>query len=397
MTDYKVSPWVPWQNHQPKLVLGILSVSLLSLGLLTASCGSSHERSKLKEQWNHHNDPLNFMPADFERVFKTLPLSATLEKQPWSDSYWPSYLGGIALRWNTASNYFDDSFRYRAFPFRRLRRMAPQMLAQLSPAEKFDILNADYSYTMLRMERTRTSPASPTWEGLCHGWATAALNFEEPKAVVMTNPDGIAIPFGSADIKALLDIYAGNFGNSREYYVAERCNVELARHPEAGLSPECRDTNAGTFHLVLANQIGIRHEGFVADLTRDLQVWNQPIFGFESKIVGESDGVTPGAAPGTVHEVTLQTKMNYVGEAGTNWAHGFTHTPDRTYNYRLELNEAGQIIGGAWLDEARPDFLWRKEKPEFIDVGALRFSSLKSLYEASIQASADAPNPVWRQ
>jgi hypothetical protein len=89
--------------------------------------------------------------------------------------------------------------------------------------------------------------------------------------------------------------------------------------------------------------------------------------------------------------------MNYVGEAGANWAHGFTHTPDRIYNYRLELNEAGQIIGGAWRDEARHDFLWRKEKPEFIDVGALRFSSLKSLYEASIQAPADAPNPVWRQ
>jgi hypothetical protein len=72
---------------------------------------------------------------------------------------------------------------------------------------------------------------------------------------------------------------------------------------------------------------------------------------------------------------------------------GLTHTPDRICDHRLELNEAGQIIGGAWLDEACPEFLSRKEKPDFIDVAALRFSSLTSLYQASIQASATGAKP----
>lgn len=267
-------------------------------------------------------------------------------------------------------------------------------LAQLSPAEKFDILNSDYSYTLLREERVRTMRNAPQWEGLCHGWATAALTLDEPKAVMMTNAEGIDIPFGSGDIKALIDLYVGNFSNARTYFVAERCNIDLSRNPAAASDPACRDTNAGTFHLVLANQIGIRREGFVADITRDLQVWNHPVYGFSSTIVAEVNGASPGAAPGTAKEVTVETVMNFISEAGSHWETGITNTPSRRYNYRLELNAEGQIIGGAWLDDNRPDFLWKQDLPEFKDVGNLRFSILKALYEKSINSTTVLSNPI---
>jgi len=380
---------------------GLKSVktSLIKLGILAtclhlSACGADRSRSNLKEEWNSPNDPLNFLPADFQRNFSQLPISGTLEKQPWSDSYWPSYLGGIALRWNTPFNTYEDSFRYRALPFRRLRRMGPAGLAQLSPAEKFDLLNSDYSYSLLRAERARTRPNAPTWEGLCHGWATASLTFDEPKAILMTNAEGLEIPFGSGDIKALLDLYVGNFSKSKTYFVAERCNIDLARNPAATMAPECRDTNAGTFHLVLTNQIGIKREGFVIDIARDIQVWNHPVYSYESSVVSQTDGPSPGAAPGTVKEVTLQTKMTYIREAGSHWEHGITNVPTKEYNYRVELNSDGQIIGGAWLDEARPDFIWKRETPEFNDVGNLRFSRLKTLYEKSVQSPTDTPNPI---
>ena len=378
-------------------LIKILNVFVaLTFATHVSSCGKREQPSRIKEEWNPQNDPLNFLPTDFERRLSALPASASLDKKPWSDSYWPSYLGGLALRWNTPYNTYEDSFRYRALPYRRLRRMGPAQMSQLSPAEKFDLLNSDYSYSLLRLERSRTRPNSPTWEGLCHGWATAALTLEEPKAIVLTNADGLEIPFGSADIKALLDLYVGNYSNARTYFVAERCNVDLSRDPSAAASPECRDTNAGTFHLVLANQIGIKREGFVADITRDLQVWNHPVYGYDMRIISEMDGASPGAAPGTVKEVTVQTVMEFISEAGAHWEPGVTNTPTRDYNYRLELNAEGQIIGGAWLSETRPDFLWRQDPPEFKDVDGLKFSSLKTLYETSINSSTILANPIGR-
>ncbi len=345
----------------------LMGSTCLILAMTAFGCGKRQEpsSSSLKEEWNEQNDPLNFLPTDFERKFAALPTASTLEKAPWSDSYWPSYLGGIALRWNTPFNYYEDSFRYRALPYRRIRRMGPAQLAGLSPAEKFDLLNGDYNYTLLNSERSRTGRNSPTWEGLCHGWA-------------------------------LIDLYVGNFSDSRTYFVAERCNVDLSRNPSAAVSPECRDTNAGTFHLVLTNQIGIKREGFVADITRDLQVWNHPVYGYESRVVSEVDGASPGAATGTVKEITLETVMQFISEAGSHWESGITNTPSRTYNYRIELNADGQIIGGAWLTEDRPDFIWKQDPPEFMDVGPLRFSSLKTLYENSIRSTTVLANPIGR-
>ena len=46
---------------------------------------------------------------------------------------------------------------------------------------------------------------------------------------------------------------------------------------------ECADTNAGTFHVVAANYLGIKKKSFVEDRTFDYQVWNQPVMGFEVK------------------------------------------------------------------------------------------------------------------
>ena len=43
----------------------------------------------------------------------------------------------------------------------------------------------------------------------------------------------------------------------------------------------CADTNAGTFHTVIANMIGIQKIGLVEDRTYDYEVWNQPLRAFK--------------------------------------------------------------------------------------------------------------------
>lgn len=364
---------------------------------LFVSCGQQSGRSQLKEEWNSANDPLRFLPTNFERVFAALPKNGNLDKKPWSDSYWPTKAGGLGQRWNDSSISDDDNFKYKPYAFQSLRTMSQAELAKLSPAEKFDILTGSYDYPLLNYERGRTRPDAEGWEGLCHGWASAAMNFEEPKSVAVKNQHGIVIPFGAADVKALLDLYSGNFNSARYYFVADRCNIDISEHPEAANNPECRDVNAGTFHLVLTNKLGIQKDGFVADITRDLQVWNQPIHSFSTEIVSEKEGASPGAAPGTTREVTVKTQMGYIVESGTEWDAGASYNYAREYDYRLELNANDQIIGGTWLEEGRPDFIWMQETPVFYDMSynrsVIRFSVLNDLYRLSA-ASEGIQNPA---
>ena len=84
--------------------------------------------------------------------------------------------------------------------------------------------------------------------------------------------------------------------------------------------------------------------------------------------------------------------MNYVSETGPVWDHGHINKRDRVYNYRVEINQNGQIIGGDWLTSERPDFLWMQDKPEFANMGGISFSKLGSIYEMSISAPEDIPN-----
>src|SRR5262249_30048313 len=42
----------------------------------------------------------------------------------------------------------------------------------------------------------------------------------------------------------------------------------------------CRDMNPGSWHVLVTNLMGMRHQGFVLDQTYDDQVWNQPAYGY---------------------------------------------------------------------------------------------------------------------
>jgi hypothetical protein len=337
----------------------IASSLLISCGRPSGSGGS------LEEAWDHVNDPLR-LGQGWIRDFSQLPVTGQLERKPWSDSYWPSRSGGIADRWR---DYEADTFAYEFYSLDQLRALSPLQVSRLSPAEKFDILLGQYDYPLVQGERLRTSPDAQGWEGLCHGWASAALSYPEPQATLVVNNDGISIPFGAADIKALLTYWDGEVSYGYSRGLGGRCNIDLDENPDDATRPECRDANAGAFHVVLANKIGIRNEGFVADVTRSLQVWNQPVFGFETKVLGER-GPSPGAAPDAVREVEVETQMSYTVETRARWNADRDENPgpsvrSATYSYVVELNSQGEIVGGEWLTEERPDFLWTRERAEF--------------------------------
>ncbi len=127
---------------------------------------------------------------------------------------------------------------------------------------------------------------------------------------------------------------------------------------------DCRDLNAGAFHVILAKFLspaGKKEQAplsFVLDVTRDDQVWNHAIFRYDSKI-GEKTPLKVGnlkdpysywRAKGTTHIVDVYTRMVYAVENGPFIAP--TVEDDslnyKIYHYTLDLNEKEEIIGGEW-------------------------------------------------
>ncbi len=390
----------------------LLWASATALALLSA-CGKIPAAS-LSERWNWQNDPQHmdgqFVEKNrYEDHFSSLPLAGKLSKEPWTGDYWPTYRGGIAYRWNGRGS---EALR-RGYDLIRPWNLDSAVVRFLSPAEKYDLLRGrnDFPFTHAERERTRvleTIPGTkaftpgfeiPHWEGLCHAWAVAALHYQEPHPVVATvqrGPNrGLRIPFASADIKALLTYFLHETP-AETSFLGERCDSDLNQlekdHRQGKISEEdyqqqrraCSDTNAGAFHLVLANQLGLLDEGFIFDVTREAEVWNHPVYEYASEILEEHAGASPGAAPGTAREVYVKTLVKYTVELGNRWNQMHEDALDeREYSYRLELDAKGAIIGGAWPDDGadRPDFLWKSTFPDFKGV----FSLLGFLYEQSIR------------
>lgn len=333
------------------------SIAFLSAIFFVASCGKVPEQSKINEAWDVNNAPIRISPS-FEGRFEALPTSGAVaaNKRPWSDSYWPSREGGIASRWYPRVSG-AESFYYRPPTEAEVRSMPRNSLMTLSPAEKYDILMGRFDYPTVNSERRRTSPNRPSWEGICHGWAAAALLYGEPRPVDVRSQSGITVPFGSSDVKALLTYYIGTVRyNAGSRFMGSRCNAELNEGSESG-NIACRDTNAGAFHVVLTNMVGRMGQGVIIDVDRNYQVWNQPVSGFSTQVLGQQRP-SPGSAMGTVREVVVRSQVRYTLEVYPTWNAGQYAEKVVTYNYRLELDGSGRIIGGEWLQFQRPDFLW---------------------------------------
>lgn len=150
----------------------------------------------------------------------------------------------------------------------------------------------------------------------------------------------------------------------------------------------CRDVNPASLHTVLVDNLSAAAKEqvpFVIEMTRAREVWNQPIWGFTSKI----GPVKPLAslpsserlfrAPGTSHIVDVETAVVY----GTGAQPSFAYPDEQRggidwdvfrqsragfgvmdLKYSLELDPNGLVIGGEWSPEIErhrnvPDFFWR--------------------------------------
>jgi hypothetical protein len=343
----------------------------------------------LAENWDSDNDPRIF-DSNYEYRLNALPLKAVLplNKTPWASSFWPRKKGGINYRWNTV-----NPTGYIVQPSRgTVKAMSKEAIATLSPAEKFDLVQGHYDYPLSSRVLANANPKAKDFEGICDGWTASAIQFSEPSPVEVTNPDGIVIPFGTSDVKALMSYDVSiNFepGALRPTFVGGYCSTPWGMR--LGLN-NCRDINPGAFHVILANQIALKKEAFGVDIDPGKETWNQPVYGFEYEIRGMT------TADHAARAYVVHAKLMYAEDDpdAPNEKKVFTWTPTvgtadymgsvMELDYILEVDGAGRISGGSWIDKSKgnhPDLFWMPTAKiefthEFRDV-------LKQIYKPSFE------------
>jgi hypothetical protein len=382
--------------------------TLVSLALFFLSVHSFAER------FNPDNNPTNFnkiIGTQMIMKFDSLPLGGRLNdtRLGWSETYWPSNKGGIAYRW---SHPDPRPFQYTFHTKDELRKMNQKEIGELSPAELYDIALGDYNYTLTKKVLALFSPRDLWWEGICHGWSLAAANYPEPAPIVIRNKDGIKVPFGSSDVKGLLAMHDAYNAKGIYAQVGKRCSASgkvpgegddrdansNPPAPEIGNAPDCKDINAGSFHVTLSNMIGIHSKSFVADVDRYNDVWNQPVTAYSSSIIGEAEVLPEHLQNGVVRRIKIATKFTYgeelkfyTPEAELAGAKNFVsklpvtgtdHQEFRhkNYEYIVELDAKGSVVGGEWVSETRPDFIWTIIRDRRFNNSPYPLSGLNTIY-----------------
>lgn len=368
--------------------------------------------------FNEANQPDLFKNINIRR-FDSLPVKGEAPT-PWSGDYWPTYRGGISYRWKCRTKREEEKYAYS------IGYDLPSDLSCLSPSEKFDLFMNDREWTLTRYERNRTEVMKtikgsseydpkfeiPKWEGICHAWAPATIAYENPKPIIVRNKQGLEIPFGSSDLKALL-AYGIHLENSRlipslkgnTKFAGERCSEDFKKlkeklsrneitqneYEEKLNSGKCgEDINAGTFHLIVTNRIGILKKAFIIDQTRDDEVWNQPIFDYEIKNIplDRPWDISRDAAEGTYSHRLVEVKIKMIVEVPQTWnrEENPRSIKEKIYKYYLDLDYNGNIIGGKWVSTDRPDFVWAKEKVSSFESILQNFERIykKSLSEGGL-------------
>ncbi|MEE2789101.1 MAG: hypothetical protein VX589_17330 [Myxococcota bacterium] len=399
------------------------------LGLLLALIGCDHSTAPVDEdmvmlpsadggefkadEWDRVNDPARFVRyLDEELVYtlSALPLEGEAAKKAWPASYWPTYEDSTNVRWQGVDTLspmekYDLAFNDWTPPdgFMALKPKGstcgsttfdPEYYQALGPAARWMSENRGHWRTHDGIDNDGDGAVDEcndregidTWWGLCHAWTPAALLEDEPLQPVTVN----GVTFEVSDLKALMITV---YDYSRAMVVGGRCKTEGVERDENGriVNPDCRDTNAGTFHVILTNFLGRLGLGFAEDRTYDAQVWNQPV---DSYTVEALQDITEAEAielliadPSTVNGYPFNDEATGFAEVIVTVRYVTESVPmtrpivddhadylrtDR-YHYILELDDEDRILGGEWINgraestlgyfSQQPDFLWLPRGP----------------------------------
>lgn len=259
-------------------------LSALTLPVLVTACDAPVEIDDgqdrvqaYREAWGTSDNP-SLLDPNFNYVFSQLPTTGEAKRTPWAGSYWPTYKDSINDRWAGAATQSAAKKYELAFGKTGVEDAVSAELGIDSLAGKACTSDADCAATQGSVCAKRAGQSagvcSETWFGICHAWAPAAILEEEPRAAVKYN----GVEFKVNDLKALI---SASYTEALDVkFLSLRCDTNGATTDNSG-TPECKDTNPGSFHVVAANLLGVQGKAFVEDRTYDYEVWNQPVRGFK--------------------------------------------------------------------------------------------------------------------
>jgi hypothetical protein len=235
--------------------------------------------------WGSSDDPSLF-DDNLEYNVDELPLTGEAESIPWIASYWPVYQDSINHRWDgedtkSPSEKYAEAFGVSDFVDKVSKEHGIEKYTNRTSCTEYEDCNSAMSESCGKRPGEESGYCIPTWWGICHAWAPASILEPEPEQAVTVNE----VEFKVQDIKALVTLA---YNRSRSRFVSLRCNeddsegeIEYDEYDRpTGDDEECRDTNPGTYHVLLTNFLGLKGQSFVEDRTFDDQVWNQPLRGY---------------------------------------------------------------------------------------------------------------------
>ncbi|MEE2828059.1 MAG: pre-peptidase C-terminal domain-containing protein [Myxococcota bacterium] len=279
-----------------------------------------------KVEWGPQDRP-DLFSMDLEYSFETLPLQGEADQVPWAGSYWPVWQDSINYRW-AGSDTLSPAAKYgEAFGVENVEALVSAQhgidrYSTRTPCEMSSECDSALGESCAIREGEDAGFCIPTWWGICHAWAPVSILEAEPKHSVERN----GVVFEVNDIKALLTLV---YNRTTSRFVSLRCNEDEeageisydAYERPTGDDTECADTNPGTFHVILANYLGVWGESFVEDRTFDDEVWNQPMRGYRVLSHEEVDASTANSLVG-VEETDGEVLDSFSGLlANQTWVH----------------------------------------------------------------------------
>lgn len=411
------------KRNLPWMTVALTGLTSITLNL--AACSGAADMEDIDDEaaimddgkyeaWNQANNPA-YVDNTFIYEVAQLPLTGQTAKPPIPSDYWATFQDSINFRWDGAelspAEKVEKALNKPGF-VQAVQQNFGIASANVSACNTQNDCNAlgDGSECVRPRGATGAGKCVPTWWGICHGWAPYA--FSEPPAAKPVVRNGVT--FYAGDLEALMSLaYSQNLPVK---FLSQRCDANNPTRDARGrvISGECRDMNPGSFHVVVANMVGMRKTSLVEDKTYDSEVWNQPIRGYrvtnanngKLREISKAEAIALVGLSGGTYAYNTAAARFYDVEMDLNWIREaaparqnhvaradqqFTLTDH--YRYVLEADASGRVIGGEWLGAAKtdhPDFVWwPTAKPTGTLPGGLTYAEIKALND---EAAGDIAN-----
>ncbi|KAG1695017.1 hypothetical protein DVH05_020946 [Phytophthora capsici] len=358
-----------------------------------------------------------FFGLELETDITKLPTKYQHDPIPWPSSYWPVYADSINYRWAkgkpSPAEKYANAFGYDATKLMdaiSAKNGIDSQTKRLACTDDAVCKALKDGSVCAKREGKTEGHCIPTWFGICHAWAPAAILEAEPACAVERN----GTVFEPYDIKALITlaydgskiptIFTGSRFNGNDN--APNNTDQYGRFTD----DRRRDISPGYFHVAVTNIMGRFNHSFVVDITAGNEVWNQPARSYE---ILRLSWMTPTAAAKKYFNVDkypfndaatkiakVTTRFSWIVESGTNGPLVSTGLVDKSttsadYEYILETDDTYQILGGEWISGSmanHPDFLWlpasKPDNSTITSVG-LHYAEIEALLDESTSSSGD--------